>query len=76
MAKVAETATRARVKELRYSDETHFHVDGKSKSQKFGFWSHGKFDVVAEAPLYSAKITCVMITDQQGHVIEPWVENV
>ena len=30
------------VKELRYSDKTHFHVDSKSKSQKFGFWPHGK----------------------------------
>ena len=39
---------------------------GKSKSQKFVFWSHGKSGLVAEVPLYSAKITCVMITEQQG----------
>ena len=43
------------VKELRYSDETHFHVDSKSMNQKFGFWPHGKSDLVAEAPLSSAR---------------------
>ena len=43
------------VKELRYSDETHFHVDSKSKSKKFGFWLHVKSDLVAEAPLFSAR---------------------
>ena len=46
------------------SDKTYFHVDGKIDSQKFGFWSHGKPDVVAETPLHSAKFTCVMITEQ------------
>ena len=54
------------VRDLRYSDETHFLVDGKINSKKFGFWSHGKPDVVAEASLYSAKITCAMITEQRG----------
>ena len=54
------------VKELRYSDETHFHVDDKIKSKKLGYWLHGKPDVVAEVPLYSVKITRVMITEQQG----------
>ena len=54
------------VKELRYSDETNFHVDDKINSKKFGYWLHGTPDVVAEAPLYSVKITRVMITVQQG----------
>ena len=54
------------VKELRFSDETHFHVDDKINSKKFGYWLHGKPDVVAEATLYSVKITRVMITEQQG----------
>ena len=54
------------VKELRYSDETNFHVDDKINSKKFGYWLHGTPDVVAEAPLYSVKITCVIITVQQG----------
>ena len=51
------------VKELRYSDETDFHVDDKINSTKFGHWLHGKPDVVAEAPLYSIKITRVIITE-------------
>ena len=54
------------VKEFRYSDETHFHVDDKINSKKFRYWLHGKPDVVAEAPLYLVKITRVMITKQQG----------
>ena len=52
------------VKELRYSDETHFHVNDKINSKKFGYWLHGKPDVVAEAPLCSVKITRIMITEQ------------
>ena len=59
------------VKELRYSDETHFHVDSKSKSKKFGFWPHGKSDLVAEAPLYSAK-THASWSLSSRDVIEPY----
>ena len=51
------------VKELRYSDETHFHVDDKIDSKKFGYWLHGKPDVVTEAPLHSVKIARVIITE-------------
>ena len=60
-----------RVKELRYSDETHFHVDSKSNSQKFGFWSHGKSHLVAEAPLYSAKTHASWPLSSRD-VIEPY----
>ena len=37
------------VKELRYSDETHFFVDDKINSKKIGYWLHGKPDVVARS---------------------------
>ena len=52
-------------KELRYSDKTHFHVDGKI-DRKNRIWSHGKTDMVAKAPLHSVKFTYAMITEQQG----------
>ena len=42
-----------------------FHVNDKINGKKIGYWLHGRPDVVAEAPLYSAKITCVMITEQR-----------
>ena len=35
-------------RENQYSDEAHFHLDGKVNSQNFRLWSHGKPDVVAE----------------------------
>ena len=45
--------------------------------KEFGIWIHGKPDVVAEAPLYTAKITCVMITGQQGrHRVLYFLEDV
>ena len=37
---------------------------------------HGKPDVVAEAPLYSVKITRVMITEQQGRHLPHFLEDV
>ena len=45
------------IRKDQYSDEAHFHLDGKVNSQNFRFWSIQKPDVVAEALLYLAKIT-------------------
>ena len=54
------------VKELRYSDETHFHVDSKSNSKKIGFWPHGKSDFGSRSTTLLSQDACVMITEQQG----------
>ena len=43
----------------------------ESKSQKFGFWLHGESDLVAEAPLYSAK-THASCSLSSRDVIEPY----
>lgn len=50
------------VNQIWFSDEAHFHLDGKVNSQNYRFWSHEKPDVLEEAPLHSAKITvwCAM----------------
>ena len=48
-------------RENQYSDEAHFHLDGKVNSQNFRLRSHGKPDVVAEILFYLVqnKIWCM-----------------
>ena len=46
-------------------------MDGKVNSQNFRYWSHEKPDVVAEAPLHSAKITVWCAMSSRG-VIGPY----
>ena len=59
------------VDQIWYSDEAHFHLDGKVNSQNFRFWSEEKPDFVAEAPLHSAKLTVWCAMSSSG-VIGPY----
>lgn len=59
------------VSQIWYSDEAHFHLDGRVNSQNFRFWSKDKPDVVAEAPLHSAKITVWCAMSARG-IIGPY----
>ena len=56
---------------LKYAlDEASFHLDGRVNSQNLRFWSTALPDVVAEAPLHSAKCTAFCAISSSG-VIGP-----
>lgn len=58
-----------------FSDEAHFHMDGRVNSQNFRFWSTEPPDLVAEAPLHSVKCTAWCAMSSSGIIGPFWFEN-
>ena len=58
-----------------FTDKTNCHDDGRVNSQNFPFWSTDLMDVIAKAPLHSAKCTAFCAISSRG-VIDPfWFED-
>ena len=58
-----------------FTDEANFHLDGRVNSQNFRFWSTDLPDVVAEAPLHSAKCTAFCAISSRGVIGPFWFED-
>ena len=58
-----------------FSDEAHFHLDGRVNSQNHRFWSTEPPEEVAERPLHSQKCTAWCAISAQGISGPIWVED-
>ena len=58
-----------------FSDEAHFHLDGRVNSQNYRYWGSEPPKDVAERPLHSKKCTAWCAMSAQGIIGPLWVED-
>ena len=60
---------------VRYSDEAHFHLDGRINTQNNRYWATTAPDLVEERPLHSLKCTAWCALSASGIIGPFWFED-
>ena len=64
------------IRHVWFTDEAHFHLDGRTNSHNNVFWSQTKPDHVTEAGRMGARVTCLVAFNARHGLLGPyWFED-